>query len=121
MSGWPTPASLVAAVATVSCGAGWHRVEHPTPADLSPRQQMEVWSGGSVRQWHAVRLSRDSVSGISYFQSVECDTCRRALARASVDSMRLGNPTAGFWKTFALVWLAAGVISTLYYYGYADN
>ena len=103
-------AALTAAVLTAGCGAGWHRVENPAPADLTPRQQVEVWSGGSVRQWHVVRVTADSVSGISYLQAITCDSCRRSVPRNAVDSMRLGNPSAGFWKTFGLIVLIPSLI-----------
>ncbi len=103
MRGWRILASAALALGVAACGAGWHRVENPVPADVSPRQQLEVWSGGSVQQWHAVRLSPDSVSGISYLQAITCDTCRRSIPRNRVDSLRLGNPSAGFWKTVGLV------------------
>jgi hypothetical protein len=97
-------------VLLAACGAGWHRVEYPTPDDLSPRQQVEVWSGGSARQWHAVRITTDSVSGVSYLQPIGCDSCRQSIPRNRVDSLRLGNPAAGFWKTVGLVLGIPGVI-----------
>ena len=90
-------------VASASCGAGWHRPAQLEPGALAPRQQVEVWSGGSARRWHAVRVEADSVSGIPYLRRIDCDSCRVALPRAAVDSVRLGNPVAGFWKTFGLV------------------
>jgi hypothetical protein len=36
-------------------------------------------------------------------QATTCDSCRLALPRAAVDSVRLGDPVEGFWKTVALV------------------
>lgn len=86
-----------------ACGAGWHRPRSELPAILPPRQQVQVWQHGSALQWHAVRLTADSVSGVSFIKPVECDSCRVRLPRATVDSLRLGNPVAGFWKTIALV------------------
>jgi hypothetical protein len=47
-------------------------------------------------------------------QPVACDSCRRALPHAAVDSVRLGNPVAGFWKTFGLVVGIPFVILGLY-------
>jgi hypothetical protein len=64
-------------------------------------------------RWHAVRISADSVSGVPFLQPTSCDSCRTALPRASVDSIRLGNPVAGFWKTIGLIsgaFVLAGVI-----------
>jgi hypothetical protein len=84
------------------CGAGWHRVE-PRPAPVAPRQQAQVWHDDRFEQWHALLVSSDSVSGVPYFRAVGCDSCRVALPRDAVDSLRYGNPTAGFWKTVGLV------------------
>ena len=89
-------------IGLVGCGAGWHRVE-TTPRPLAARQQVEVWHRGMRERWHAVVLTPDSVSGVPYLQAVTCDSCRVTRPRAEVDSIRLGNPVAGFWKTVALV------------------
>lgn len=85
-----------------SCGAGWHRVEPPA-GSISARQQAQVWHDDQFEQWHALLLSHDSISGVPYFRAINCDSCRLSLARAKVDSLRYGNPTAGFWKTVGLV------------------
>ncbi len=104
----PAAHSRVAAVTAVAvlsaaCGAGWHRPEQVTPGSLAPRQQVQVWSGGSARQWHAVRVGPDSISGIPFTQATTCDSCRIALPRAAVDSVRLGDPIEGLWKSTAVV------------------
>ena len=84
------------------CGAGWHRIQ-PMDAPLAARQQVQVWHGGTVERWHAVSVQADSLVGVPYHMPVECDSCRAALARSAVDSIRAGNPTAAFWKTTGLV------------------
>ena len=43
-----------------------------------------------VNRWHWVVITEDSVSGIPYEMSPECDGCRRSLPRSQVDSMTLG-------------------------------
>jgi hypothetical protein len=35
----------------------------------------------------------DSVSGIPSSTALECDSCRRSIPRALVDSMKVGHPT----------------------------
>ncbi len=77
---------------------------------MAPRQQVEVWSGGAVRRWHAVHVGPDSISGIPYLRAIACDSCRIALPRAAVDSVRLGDPVGGFWSTFGLVVVLPGLI-----------
>ena len=88
---------------TVACGAGWHQKVPAPSGALSSRQQVQVWQGGTALRWHAVRISADSVSGVPFLRPVSCDSCRTGLPRASVDSIRLGSPVAGFWKTVGLV------------------
>ena len=104
---------IVLAALTVACGAGWHR-QNPAPSGaLSPRQQVQVWQGGTALRWHAVRISADSVSGVPFLKSIGCNSCRTSVPLASVDSLRLGNPVAGFWKTVGAItgtFVLAGVI-----------
>jgi hypothetical protein len=52
-----------------------------------------------------VIVGPDSISGIPFTRPVECDSCRVSRARAGVDSVRIGQPVAGFWKSFAVVML----------------
>jgi hypothetical protein len=53
-------------------------------------------------RWHALVIGADSISGVAFTRSPGCDSCRVAVPREAVDSIRLGNPTAGFWKSVAL-------------------
>lgn len=91
------------AVVCAACGAGWHRVPQVEPGPLAPRQQVQVWSSRGVLRWHAVQIGPDSLSGIPFARPINCDSCRTALPRAAVDSIRFGNPEGGFWKTMGLV------------------
>ena len=86
-----------------ACGAGWRRIDPAPPSRLPERQQVQLWQQGRRLQLHAVRLVADSISGVPFVQSPDCDSCRITLPRASVDSMKTGNPTSGFWKTTGLV------------------
>ena len=95
-------AALVTLGVGWACSAGWHRPQSELPAILPARQQVQVWQHGTSLQWHAVRLTAESVSGVPFTKPVECDSCRVSLPRAGVDSLRLGNPVAGFCKTVAL-------------------
>ncbi len=91
------------AVLSASCGAGWHQLKQLEAGALAPRQQIQVWSGGTARRWHAVRVGPDSITGIPFAQPTTCDTCRIAVPRAAVDSIRLGDPVEALWKSVALV------------------
>lgn len=98
-----TAACVLSAIGAQACGAGWHQPPQLTPGVLPRRQQVEIWQQGQVRRWHAVAITPDSLSGIAWLQPVTCDSCRVTVPRSNVDSIRLGNPTAGFWKSVALV------------------
>ncbi len=93
----------VLGLGTLGCGAGWHQPPQLAPGPLPPRQQVQVWVDGRADRWHGVVVGRDSMSGIPFVRSLTCDTCRRAVPLASVDSVRVGKPVAGFWKTLGLV------------------
>lgn len=69
---------------------------------LPSRQQVRVWQGGEAVRWHAVVVTHDSVSGVHWREPTLCDSCRVGLPRAEVDSLQIGNPTAGFWKSVGL-------------------
>jgi len=78
----------------LGCNGGrWkpRRIEQPFP--LEPSAVVWIWSGGRVEKWHAVVFPPDSVSGIPYRMALQCDSCRRSMPRAQVDSLSLGSQT----------------------------
>lgn len=99
------PVTLLLCGSMVACGAGWRSLPTPWPADIAPTQQVQVWSQQHALQLHGVRLSTDSITGIPFHRPLDCDSCRVALSRRQVDSLRVGNPTSGFWKSAGLVGL----------------
>ena len=56
-------------------------------------------------RWHGVIVTTDSLSGIPFQRPLDCDTCRVAVRLATIDSVRIGNPEAGFWKSAGMVYL----------------
>jgi hypothetical protein len=70
-----------------------------------------------VERWHAVVVSRDSVSGIPYQMPLECDSCRRIISLTYVDSLQAARPSVAqdalyvVEATGALVLLSVGVCS----------
>lgn len=94
---------------TAGCGAGWRWVPPPWTEQLPSRQQVQVWSGGEVRRWHAIRIVGDTVSGVPYVEPPDCDSCRVSLPRSAVDSIRTGDPVRGFLRTTAVVF-AVGLL-----------
>ena len=103
------PGALLLAVCVLfqGCGAGWHQPAEVGPAEFKPRQQVQVWRGATAHRWHGVIVASDTISGVPFQEPLDCDSCRIAFPRASVDSIRFGNPVAGFWKS---VGLAVGIM-----------
>src|SRR5437773_10648781 len=84
------PSRFAFLLLAVCCSGGqWapRRIELPFP--LEPSDIVGIWSGGKVEKWHAVVITPDSVSGIPYRMALQCDSCRRSMPRAEVDSMKL--------------------------------
>ena len=52
---------------------------------------MQIWHKDGKVEWHGVSVSVDSIHGIPYHRPLSCDSCRVAIARAHVDSVRIGN------------------------------
>jgi hypothetical protein len=57
--------------------------------------RVRIWTHDSVLQWHAVLVTRDSISGLPDNISQQCDSCRLTLPTAAVDSLRVGYSTRG--------------------------
>jgi len=95
----------------VGCSGGrWKpgRIEQPFP--LEPSAVVWIWSAGQVEKWHAVVFPPDSVSGIPYRMALQCDSCRRSMPRAQVDSMKVGPYQGGRGPSALEV---AGVVGAL--------
>jgi hypothetical protein len=85
-----------------ACGAGWRRPPQLPAAGFDERQQVRVWYDGSSRQLHGVVFMHDSLSGIPFFRPLDCDSCRVAVPRAEIDSVQVGDPMGGLWRSVAL-------------------
>ena len=84
------------ALVLLAAGCGhWEqrRLDQPTPMEAA--EPVWIWSGGKVEKWQAVIITTDSVSGIPYGTSLVCDSCRRTIPRAQVDSMKVAHRTRG--------------------------
>ena len=69
-----------------------------------------------MQQLRGVIVGADTVSGVPFLKSLDCDSCRVRIARAEVDSLRFGESVDGFWKTAALG-AAVGLIALCYFGG----
>jgi hypothetical protein len=115
MLGWRLSAIMPLWLAT-ACGAGWHREELSPEQRLPARQQVQVWLGRETRTLHAVAVTPDSVSGVPFHLPPDCDSCRVAVARSAVDSMRLGNQEQGALRSLGLGYVALGVTALILYF-----
>ena len=108
---------VVLTLNSVSGCAGWTRLALPSDTTLAPRQQVQVWSGSHARVLHAVRLSGDSLVGVPFQKPPSCDSCRIAIPRSDVDSLRLGNMEtpgiAGSALPFILLAMLAAALSSM--------
>lgn len=59
------------------------------PAIAEPRAHYQVWSHGSPRILIALRTTADTLSGVPYWKPPACDSCRVAISRSAVDSVRI--------------------------------
>jgi hypothetical protein len=86
---------LALALVLLMTGCGyWGRrpIDQPTP--LKPHDPVWIWSHDTVRKWHDVVITQDSVSGIPFGTSRDCYArCRRSIPRVQVDSMKQGYRT----------------------------
>src|SRR2546421_11326393 len=102
---------MVAATSSISLAcAGWHRLQAPVDTTLAPRQQVQVWEGRQSRRLHAVRLTPDTVFGVPFQQPPSCDSCRVAIQRAGVDSLRVGRSQEGAAIVGIMVPLVGGLL-----------
>ena len=90
--------------------AGWWRYDLPADTTLDARQGVQVWRDSKPLILHAVRVTEDSLVGVSFYRPVSCDSCRIAMARSEVDSLRLGDPEAGAIASWAIPILVVVVI-----------
>jgi len=83
------------------CSADWHRVPVGEGGQLPLGQRVQVFHGPRTEQWHAIRLTLDSISGVPFIRPATCDSCRVSLPRTEVDSIRLGDPDKAVLESLA--------------------
>ena len=104
------PVALV--LAASGCAAlapqAWHRTEPPSVVKHSYQEkQAQVWMHGQLEVWHALIISPDSITGIPRGLSTKCDSCRRGVAWADADSIRVDHIRPVQFSLFLVMYLAA--------------
>ena len=62
------------------------------PDRPATERRFQVWTKGESFELHAVRMTPDTLAGVLFWQDPACDSCRVAIPRAEIDSVR----TLGF-------------------------
>ncbi|HEX7918801.1 MAG TPA: hypothetical protein VF454_05315, partial [Gemmatimonadales bacterium] len=93
------PSLLLAGCTSFQGGRPLDQLPTPVPAD----QRIEVWSHGESYQLHAVTIGTDSVRGVRWWHAPECDSCRVAIARGEVDSVRTRRYDGGESGVLAVI------------------
>ena len=102
---------LLALSVTSGCSAGWQRVELADTI-FAPREAVQVWRGAKPLVLHAVSVTPDSLVGVPFQKPPSCDSCRVAMARRDVDSLRLGDPeTAGIVSWAVPILVVVGLLT----------
>lgn len=101
----------------------WGRSGVDQPVPVRRDDPVWIWTSDGFTKWHAVVITRDSVSGIPFQSSVKCDSCRQSIPRSRVDSIRLGHKPST-WENardagelvglLALITLLDGVVCYLF-------
>ena len=93
---------LLALLAGCTSFQGGRPVE-TLPAPLPPEERVEVWAHGESYQLHAVQIDADSLVGVRWWHSPDCDSCRVAIARSAIDSVRTKRYDGGATGTLAII------------------
>ena len=73
---------------TVTACTFWHRDDGLLADSLASRDRIQIWIGATAHDVHGVVTRGDSLTAVPYWKPPECDSCRVAFARSSVDSVR---------------------------------
>ena len=95
-----------------ACSNGWRRLPLANSLTLPRHQDIEVWRAGHVSRMYGVVVLTDSLRGIPFPRPLDCDSCRVAIPRAEVDSVRVWKQDVSELQ-FVLI---AGFIGVLGYY-----
>jgi hypothetical protein len=82
------------------------------PLPVPPERRVEVWSQGKRYQLNTVTVDADSLRGVRWWDHPDCDSCRVAIVRAAVDSVRISRYDGGETGALALIVIP---IVTLWY------
>ena len=85
---------LMCLSAAIAGCTAWHRRDTALDPPATPGR-VQVWAHGHNYDFHGVLLRADSVFGVPYWKPASCDSCRIAIARQDVDSIRVRETSYG--------------------------
>lgn len=91
---------LLMVPSATGCTPGWRAYKPGRgPVNVQPpeRQIIEFRVDSQLIRLHAVKFTRDSVSGIPWLKHTSCDSCRVGYALSGVSEMRTGCPGRPAW------------------------
>ncbi len=59
------------------------------PEQPAERDRYELWAAGQPHELHALKMDGDTIRGVPWWKDPKCDSCQVAIARVSVDSVRV--------------------------------
>ena len=92
--------------------SNWTRLPEGITPQPAKYRLFEVWTGTQRYLWHALRVERDSLTGIPFSESRECERCREGVAAAEVDSIRAETTDRSSSDGFSIlaVWIMGGFL-----------
>jgi hypothetical protein len=102
---------LAAACSSFQAGRPLGQVPLPVP----PEQRLEVWSQGKRYPLNTVTVDADSLHGVRWWDHPSCDSCRVAIARTAVDSVRIPRDDGGETGALALIVLPIAFLAYFFH------
>jgi hypothetical protein len=85
----------------------WSRFAGVPQNPIPERERFQLWRGDAPLTLHALEASDDSLSGVAPWKPPSCDSCRVAIARTEVDSVRVRKYSPA--RTWILVGSILGI------------
>ena len=101
-------AGLFMALGASGACSSWRSNSGALTQNLAPRAQVEIWVAGRGTVVHAVRVVRDTLIAVPFWQPPACDSCAMRVPVAQVDSVRTRQPAPG--RTIALAAVLAAIV-----------
>jgi hypothetical protein len=121
LAGWKWAVGLTCGLPLTGACTAWTRAGADLTPPIPERRAVQVWTDTGSTELHGVLLLPDRISGVRLWHSPRCDSCRIAVVRAAIDSIRVraySPRRTGFTVGGAVAFgVAGGVLSN----GFCDR